>query len=177
MTKIVVIGGSPGTGKTTFAVRLANEDGRGVHLRADMFFRSIAQRIDPSTSAAHEQNEVVLRAVARAARAFAQAGYGVYVDGVIGPWMLPVIREELRSGFDYVVLRADLPITLRRAASRQDQPSARPPVIEAMHRQFEALTQYERCVIETTGRTIDAVLTEFRERRPHGDFRVEKIAP
>ena len=45
------------------------------------------------------------------------------IDAVVGPWWLPVVAPELRpTGIpvDYVVLRAPLDQTLRRARERPD---------------------------------------------------------
>jgi hypothetical protein len=36
-----------------------------------------------------------VRAAARAAGSFATDGYGVVLDGVFGPWFLPVVAREL----------------------------------------------------------------------------------
>ena len=172
MNGITILTGSPGTGKTTVAASLAAASDRGVHLATDRFYEFLAHRLDPTTPEAHQQNEAVVRAFMRSAVALAEAGYEVIVDGVVGPWMLPVVREECALPLHYIVLRADLDTVLARAAVRTDQPEATPAIVEAMHAQFAELDAYERNVVETAGRSLDHVVSEILEPRTVGAFRI-----
>jgi hypothetical protein len=93
---IVIVSGCPGSGKTTLAKALALARGtKGVHLVSDVFYGFPAAPIDPTHPDSREQNTVIMRALARAARAFAEGGYHVVLDGIFGPWFLPVLQEEL----------------------------------------------------------------------------------
>ena len=172
MKEITIITGSPGTGKTSLAAYLADAAERGVHVVTDHFHHFIAHRLDPATPPAHGQNVTVVRAFMRAANAFAEAGYEVYVDGIVGPWMLPVVREECRYPLHYAVLRADLDTTLRRIGARRGQPSARRELVGTMHSQFAELGTYEHNVIETTERPLSLVAADLVGRRARAELRI-----
>src|SRR3546814_19228681 len=64
----------------------------------------------------------------------ASGGYHVVVEGLVGPWHLPVVAEVLGAagvGLEYVVLRPDLAPCLARATPRAGEPprvAANPPL-------------------------------------------------
>jgi predicted kinase len=139
MAPIVIVSGCPGSGKTTLARALSDADGRGVHIVSDLFYAFPSAPIDPTRPDSHAQNGVIMSALARAAGAFAEGGYRVFLDGVIGPWFLPVLREELRSpsALAYLVLRVSEAEALRRVRARDGAgASAR---VRHMHAAFEQL--------------------------------------
>lgn len=167
---ITIISGSPGTGKTSLAKWLASSDPNGVHIESDVFFRFLAHRIDPSLAEAQEQNLTVVRAYVAAANHYSAAGYSVYLDGVIGPWILPLI-VAMAPGIEYVLLHAPLAVALERVRARPSQASATPDVVIRMHEQFsEIVAAYRLHVIQTHGRSIEAVADEYRSRRTAGAF-------
>ena len=138
----VIVGGSPGCGKTTLCRHLSQRDETGIHLQTDYFFRFIAHCLDPSKPESKAQNEAVIEAYCAAAKAFSEKGFAVYIDGVIGPWHHALITSAL-GPFHYILLHAPLPLTLKRVSQRQSQSSAHPSVVERMHPQFEsALERY-----------------------------------
>jgi len=97
---------------------------------------------------------------------FVEGGYSVFVDGVIGPWLHPMIFSIL-GPFDYVLLHASLPETLSRIGNRSAQASARPSVAERMHRQFErVLDAFSANVVYsdryTASELVDAVRAKLR---------------
>src|SRR5204862_7215634 len=76
LSSVLILSGPPGAGKTTVASLLTADAERAVHVEADTFFRFVrGGYIDPSTPPSHEQNGVVMRAVADAAAAYAHGGY------------------------------------------------------------------------------------------------------
>jgi gluconate kinase len=161
--RVLVIAGPPGAGKSTVA-RLVSERLRApaVCIETDWFWTTITHGfIQPWESDADGQNQIVLRAAAAAAAEFSTGGYLVVLEGVVGPWMLPVVRDRLREanvGVDYVVVRPDLDTCLRRATGRlTDQPrgsdhlplTASGPIRD-LWTQFSDLGAYEHYVLDTT---------------------------
>ena len=98
MEGVMALSGPPGAGKSTIAGRLAEAFDRCVVIDGDGFFRSVRSGwIPPWRPEADPQNQTIIRAIGAASRPFAEAGYATIVDGVIGPWFLPVLREELKA--------------------------------------------------------------------------------
>ena len=113
-------------------------------------------------------------AVSRAAAAFASRGYEVFLDGIVGPWFLPVVAAELGSTgipVEYVVLQVSLEQAIRRATSRT-QPGAE-AVVRHMHAAFQKLGEYASRALDTTELTIDEALAEFARRRSTGVFALD----
>jgi cytidylate kinase len=120
---VAIVTGAPGTGKTSVAARLATAAPRGLHVPADVFYTFPVHPISPYRPAAQEQNTAIIAALARTAETFASRAYDVFLDGIVGPWFLPVVVAELApSGIalDYVVLRAPLDVVLRRVRGREE---------------------------------------------------------
>ncbi len=96
----------PGLGKSTAAAALAAMPGSPkVHLHADDFWHVIKHgAIPPYLPEAHDQNGVVMQALADTASAYARGGYLTILDGIVGPWFLAPFRA-LTVPVHYVVLR------------------------------------------------------------------------
>jgi chloramphenicol 3-O-phosphotransferase len=169
VSPIVIVSGCPGAGKSTLARALSRAAVRGLHLDSDWFYGFPAAPIDPATPEAHDQNTIVMRALARSAGAFAEGGYAVFLDGVIGPWFLPLLRDELRGArLAYLVLRASEEDALRRVRARDGGgASAR---VRHMHAAFAKLGPYHAHAIETSGRRRRDVLAEARDGLRAGRF-------
>ncbi len=171
MNNITIISGSPGSGKTMLASSLAQKSSKGVHMTTDDFYRYLSHRLDPSSPDSNLQNTYVVRSFMAAAKSFTQSGLDVYVDGVIGPWWRSEILKAV-SYCNYVILTADLPSILERVAARSksQQASASPELVREMHRQFAALDNISDRTIDTTGKSLEDVLTEFEQRSANDEF-------
>jgi len=171
---ITIVTGSPGAGKTTLAQHASRASPRGLHLPADVFYTFPAHAISPILPEAHEQNAAVIAAASRAAGAFASRGYEVFLDGVIGPWFLPVVAAELGpTGIpvEYVVLRVSLEHAVGRATTRAQPGSAE--VVRHMHAAFEELGDYASHALDTTHLSIEESVAEFLRRRATGVFALD----
>jgi hypothetical protein len=116
---LIVLTGPPGAGKTTVAAILAQRYTPAVHLHSDDFWRFIRNgAIPPYLPEAHEQNSVVISALAGAAATYTAGGYHVIVDGIVGPWFVDRFCAALDPApgqVHYVVLvrRRPSPCTAR----------------------------------------------------------------
>ncbi len=171
MGGITIVTGSPGAGKTTFSAHAAEAEPRGLHLPADVFYTFPAHPIAPTLPEAHAQNTAIIAAVSHAAATFAARGYEVFLDGIFGPWFLPVVAAELApTGIrvEYVVLRTSLDEAVRRATTRADPGPEE--VVRQMHAEFEDLGAYASNALDTTHLGVEMLVVEFARRRAAGDF-------
>ena len=132
---ITIISGCPASGKSTLARRTAGANPDTVHLRTDDFYTAITNLIDPSLPEAKQQNENIVRQFSAVASSLSEDGHNVLIDGVVGPWMLPIVKEQI-MGFSYLVLHPDVEEVVRRGAARIDQPVPE-RAIRKMHLEFE----------------------------------------
>ena len=121
--RIVIITGSPGTGKTTVSAILARESGleKSVHMHTDDFYHYLSKgAVPPHLPESNSQNQSVMSALLEAAKCYARGGYDVIVDGIVGPWFLEPWRNAAKEGCEihYIILRAGKEETLRRALER-----------------------------------------------------------
>ncbi len=148
---MVIVSGPPGSGKTSVSTALASGCERGVHLESDWFFRSIRSGfVAPWLPDAHSQNTAVMAVAADAAAAYADAGYAVVWDGIVGPWFLDRVARRLaarRIRLQYLVLRPGRVTASQRVQERGD--TAETTGAEAMYDQFADLGQFEPHVISS----------------------------
>lgn len=167
----MLITGCPGAGKTTVA-RLLAEKNAGVHLETDAFYEFVKNLIDPSTPAANQQNTAIVLAWCRAAEAYIDYGWPVYVDGIIGPRWFPTIHSIVGE-FDYVLLRVSHETARARVRARTNQPTARPSVVDRMFPQFDKVSkEYPDHAIDTETMTVVEIAAQITERQRKGELRV-----
>jgi predicted kinase len=165
---VVLVSGPSGAGKSSVARQLAQTSPcqRAVHLHTDDFYAAIVKGfIDPTLPGAHSQNTVLVEAFAASARRFAEGGFEVVVDGVVGPWFLDRWQALARAGFDvhYIVLRPDQATTLARATSRTAPNALTDP--RAINQIYEALANlgpFELHALDTTTLSLEATVTRVR---------------
>lgn len=174
----MVLTGPPGAGKSTTAATLAVEYEKSVHLHTDDFWHYItAGAIPPYLPESDRQNQTVMRVIAQAALTYAEGGYTVVVDGIVGPWML----HHFASGgiratvFHYIVLRPAREVTLARAQSRSGPGilTDEGPILHMWH-QFAHLADLESHVLDTTDQTPEQTLQAVRGAVTSGTFRLDR---
>ena len=173
MSGVVIVSGSPGSGKTTLCEALAERREDGVHMVSDAFHEFIAHRIDPTTPESKHQNTVIMRALASSALVYAKGGYTVYLDGVIGPWFLPEFRPvlEFEVVSHYVVLQASE--VQARARARERQGPGLSPIVGAMQPKFMDLGPLAPHGVDTEDRSEGEVLAAVSAGLDAGAFALD----
>lgn len=168
--RIVVITGSPGTGKTTVSAIIAKESDmeKSVHMHTDDFYHDLSKgAIPPHLPESNQQNLIVIEAFLEAAKRYVRGGYDVIVDGIIGPWFLEPWLNVAQEGYEahYIVLRASKEETMKRAIERPKlNHKENVALVEAMWEQFRDLGIYERNVIDTTKLSIQDTVSAIQEK-------------
>lgn len=168
--RIIVITGSPGTGKTTTASIVAKESDmdKSVHMHTDDFFHYLSKgAIPPHLPESNKQNLVVIEAFLEAAKRYARGGYDVIVDGIVGPWFLEPWKALAQEDYEvhYIVLRASKKETMKRAVERSKlDRKTNIELVETMWEQLSGLGIYESNVIDTTTFTIKDTVSAIKER-------------
>ena len=191
--RIVIISGSPGTGKTTLSRILAENSTyeKAVNIHLDDFWEYIRKGyIQPWLDGSGDQNETVVEAVAASAKKFSESGYEIYVDGAIGPWFLKPWLKIAKKGVDvrYIVLRPDEETTVARVIKRQwqnvnyenaedfRQESDYFPltyeVVKDLWTSFTGLGIYESHVVDTTGQTVEESAAVIQKTLAENAFRI-----
>ena len=178
---VVMISGPSGAGKSSVARQLAlrSPRERTVHLHTDDFYGAIVKGfIEPFRPEAHPQNIVVVEAFTACAKRFAQGGFEVVVDGVIGPWFIDRWQALARDGFDihYIVLRPDEPTTLARATARTAPDALTDPrAIRQIREAFANLGPFEPHAFDTTALTLGATVERVQADVSAGTKRLSAL--
>ncbi|MFI7064803.1 AAA family ATPase [Kribbella sp. NPDC050124] len=177
MTDVLLLTGSPGSGKTTVARLVATDAPRPtVHVTTDEFYRAIRTGfIAPYLPGAARQNDVVVDAIVAAVVVYARGGYDVVVDGVIGPWFLPPFLKAAADehwSLSYVVLRPDLDTTISRAQGRAAGELKDVEAITGLHTAFADLADLESHALDTAALTPEQTAAAVREAVAAGTHRL-----
>jgi hypothetical protein len=149
VSKLLIVTGPPGAGKSTVASLLAGMSDRSVLVEGDAFFGFLAAgAIDPWLRESHDQNTVVTRAAALAVGEFVRGGYDTVYDGVVGPWFLSTFAASIGvDRFDYVILLPSAATCVQRVATRMDHGFTDEPATRQMHADFAAAEIDQRHVL------------------------------
>ncbi|HVT42010.1 MAG TPA: AAA family ATPase [Acidimicrobiales bacterium] len=178
---LLLLTGSPGTGKTTVAPLVADRHDPSACLDLDWFFAKLRRgAVEPWKEAAHEQNRVVLGAAASAVAAFARGGYFTVAEGILYPFMLDLFSAACAPfGVDlaYAVLRAPMDVVQQRVQDRRAEPQHAEAlddagVVEDLWSQFERHGVDERHRVDSGARAPEGVAEEIDRRLGAGDFRL-----
>lgn len=172
--EILIVTGPPGAGKSTMAGALVEHFELAVLLQGDWYFdRVVRGWIEPWKPPSQHQNAVVTRAMAASAREYAEGGYAVVLEGIIGPWFLdtfvPVAGDV---PVHYVVIRPSADTAMTRAVAREAPALVDPEPIEKMYREFERLGAHEHHVVDTTGHSVEETVAEVLARLDTGRLRL-----
>ncbi|MBT5824231.1 AAA family ATPase [Candidatus Peregrinibacteria bacterium] len=170
----IVIGGCPGTGKSSASRELSNHLDNCVLIETDNFFDYLIDPLDPSTPAAKVQNEIVISAYAEAAKTYRNGGYNVILEGVIGPWVFPILKSVI-GRFDYFLMHTTLESACERVASRSCKDVSLGKV-ERMHPQFEAIVPgIAQHMINTELASVDVVAELVLAKIKEGSCEVHAV--
>ncbi|MFZ1062502.1 MAG: AAA family ATPase [Acidimicrobiales bacterium] len=176
---LLILTGPPGAGKTTASQLVASQFAPSVVIEADWFWSTVVNgAIPPWNSEAEHQNIAMLRASLSAAARLSGAGYATILDGVIGPWYMHVVRDELATvqvPVSYVILRPDLERCLdrtvaRRRDARHANALAEEGPIRHMYQEFSRLGAFESHALDNTHHdqaTTAAELVDVLRTRSH----------
>lgn len=179
MSRIVIVSGPPGAGKTTVARGLSQRTAAplAMHIHTDDIYAYIQKGfIEPWRPESMHQNVALMNAMAAQAAICAEAGYEVHIDGIVGAWFFePWLGAARDHGLDlrYILLLPDLETATARAVARTTPGAMRDAaVVEQMWRAFHAHAIDPDHVIDTTHHAPADTVAAARAGLEAGRFRL-----
>jgi predicted kinase len=179
MGHIVIISGPPGAGKSTVSRILAEKSPyeRAAHIHTDDFYGYIRKGfIKPWMPGAEEQNIAVSKAMASCAKNYAEAGYEVFADGLIGDWFLNHWLEPINDGIDvhYAILLPPIKTMLLRNENRENELSPNDiHGITEIYNMVSSWNQYRTHFIDSTNQSPDETAAIIRHMISEGHLRIK----
>jgi predicted kinase len=179
MSRIVIVSGPPGAGKSTVARRLSSAAAGplAMHIHTDDIYVYITKGfVAPWKPEAMHQNVTLMDAMAAQAAICAKAGYEVFVDGIVGRWFFdPWLGAAQTHGIDlrYVLLRPDLASTLARGAARTaPRAMTDAAVISQMWQAFHDFEVDADHIVDTTAHTAAETVRVVAEGLQAGRYKL-----
>jgi predicted kinase len=174
---ILILTGAPGSGKSTVARALAESAATPtVHLHTDDFYTGIKSGfVPPYLPEAQRQNEVVIGVLAQATTGYAQGGYDVIVDGIVGPWFLEPFRAAARASelpLHYAVLRPGASVSMARARARASHALKDEEAINGLSKAFAHIGELESHCVDSATQTLAETVSAVRGAWHSGRFRL-----
>jgi chloramphenicol 3-O-phosphotransferase len=174
--RVIVVTGVMAAGKSTVAQLLAERLERSVHLRGDSFRRMIVSGAAPITpqggGAMISELALRYRISSMVADTYADAGYTVVVQDIIGGPDLPAYTSLVRSRPLSVVVLAPRPEAVaRREAGRPKSGYVDGWNVEDLDAAFRRETPRVGLWLDTSDQTPDETATEILKRLPEADVR------
>jgi chloramphenicol 3-O-phosphotransferase len=167
--RLFVITGIMASGKSTVAQALAERFDRSVHLRGDMFRRSVVSgRVDMSTDPSAEatrQLELRYELAAMCADRYVDAGFATIVqDVVLGPTLVDVIGMFRTRPLALVVL-APSPVVVAARERDRDKVGYHHFTPDELDADLRERTPRLGLWVDTTDMTVDATVQHILDHR------------
>jgi adenylate kinase family enzyme len=172
-SRLLLVTGPPGSGKSTVAAQLAGAVSPSVLVEGDAFFGFLRSgAITPWVAEAREQNTVVTSAAAAAAGAFARGGLATVYDGFVGPSFLPTFMAVAGiDDIDYVILLPPVDTCVDRVLTRTGHGFSDEPATRFMHEEFASAVVEDRHVVHVSDDPTDAVVAAVQRAAKRDQLR------